>query len=423
MKPRKLLCSLMFIMTLLFNLSCKKEAQQPTKDTTADVSSGALDKIKKLGFSTHGVVRRDSGYVVEGDIFLSDADLNKTRAYAPTLRVANAEQYMTTYVVRSLPRVITVSVANLPAVYTTATDIAIARYNALGLLLTFQRVATGGDISIVHANMGDGALGLSGFPDVYGHPYNSIQLNSNANGLGSNPDQYYLATVIAHELGHSVGFRHTDYFNRSFSCGWSSSPNEGDGGIGAIPINGTPASEDPNSWMLACIGTGENRPFNPNDVTALRFLYGRSSGTQVIPDGTYKVTSLSSGKVLDVHGASTEDGGRVVQWGWNGGNNQQWSFGYMGNGYYRIISVNSGRSLDINNYSQEDGTPIIQYTWHDGFNQQWQITPNGDGSFTIQNRNSRKVLDVTGNSPDDGASIIQFTPNGGNNQRWRLEKL
>ncbi|NML39681.1 hypothetical protein HHL17_20950 [Chitinophaga sp. G-6-1-13] len=427
MKTRKLLCCLMFIMTLLFNLSCKKEEQQPTKDTTVDVSSGALAKIKKLGYSTHGVIRQDSGYIVEGDIFLSDADLDKTHAYSPTLRAGETEQYRTNYAITRLPRVITLSVSGLPAVYATATDIAIEHYNQLGLMLTFQRVSSGANVTITYRSLGTGILGMaSGFPDANGNPPNLIWMNSDANGLGTNPEKYYLASVIEHELGHIIGFRHTDYFNRAISCGWSSSdPNEGDAGIGAIPIYGTPTSEDPFSWMLACIEPGKSRPFSSYDISALQFMYGRGQGTQSIPDGTYKVTSVSSGKVMDVHGASKEDGGSIVQWDWNGGENQQWYFHYLGNGYYSIINIGSGKSLDINNNSQADGIPLIQYSWHEGYNQQWQVysTWDGTGNFIIKNRNSGRVLDVAAASTDNGASIIQYLSNGGNNQRWTLEKL
>jgi hypothetical protein len=49
--------------------------------------------------------------------------------------------------------------------------------------------------------------------------------------------------------------------------------NEGASNVGAILIPGTPAGPDPNSWMLSCIGMGENRPFNSNDQIALNFLY------------------------------------------------------------------------------------------------------------------------------------------------------
>jgi hypothetical protein len=60
--------------------------------------------------------------------------------------------------------------------------------------------------------------------------------------------------------------------NRAYSCG-GTPVNEGDGGVGAILIPGTPSNPDPNSWMLACISNLQNRPFNANDKVALNYLY------------------------------------------------------------------------------------------------------------------------------------------------------
>jgi hypothetical protein len=77
---------------------------------------------------------------------------------------------------------------------------------------------------------------------------------------------------MAHEIGHCIGFRHTDYMDRSYSCGGSAT-NEGASTVGAIQIPGTPSGPDANSFMLACIGSGMNRPFNNNDKTALSYLY------------------------------------------------------------------------------------------------------------------------------------------------------
>ena len=79
---------------------------------------------------------------------------------------------------------------------------------------------------------------------------------------------------MAHEMGHCIGLRHSDYYNRAISCGGAPS-NEGDGGVGAILIPGTPgtATNAENSYMLACVSLNQNRPFNSDDQIALDYLY------------------------------------------------------------------------------------------------------------------------------------------------------
>jgi predicted Zn-dependent protease len=94
----------------------------------------------------------------------------------------------------------------------------------------------------------------------------------NSAAIGTSPATSYLATILAHEIGHCIGFRHTDYMDRSYSCGGAYT-NEGASSVGAIHIPGTPTTADATSWMLACIGTGQSRPFNTNDRTALNYLY------------------------------------------------------------------------------------------------------------------------------------------------------
>lgn len=253
-------------LTLFF--SCTKRDQSSTEKE--DIPSDVIKKLQAQGFNTQHVIRSKNGYIVEGDIFLTAEKIDQA-ATLQKLHVANTEQYRTTNLITGLPRVITISVTNLPPAYTTATDAAIARYNALNLRLTFQRVAANGNIDIAGGIFNDpNVLGQSaGFPDVNGTPPSPILLN--ANSIGNTPDQGYITTIIAHEIGHCIGFRHTDYFNRTYSCGWGG--NEGDAGVGAVNIPGTPTAEDPNSWMLACTSGGD-RPFNANDVIALNYLYG-----------------------------------------------------------------------------------------------------------------------------------------------------
>jgi len=242
--------------------SCQKQ----DKVSQEGISDDVLAAIGQQGFATTGVVKDDDGYIVEGDIFLSSSMLASKPAWG-TMTIAQTEQYHTTNLVTGT-RVITVSIANkLPNSYTAALDEALARYNALNLNITFQRVNSNADISLVSGN--GNFLASSGFPSSGGDPYGQVKVNSRA--IGNQP-QSTVASILAHEIGHCIGFRHTDYMDRSYSCGGAAT-NEGASNVGAIYIPGTASGPDAGSWMLSCIGSGQNRPFNNNDKTALNYLY------------------------------------------------------------------------------------------------------------------------------------------------------
>jgi len=245
--------------------SCRKNA---SSEQTATPSDEALSKIYALGFSNKNVTMDEVGnYVVEGDILLSTADLDAVPDMQ-FLRVGSAEQYRTYNLVTRVPRVITVSMdSKLPSSYVAALDEALGRYNAEKLLITFQRVSSGGNIALVKGN--GSYLASSGFPTSAGDPYNQVKVNVRA--IGNQP-QATVASILAHEIGHCIGFRHTDYMDRSYSCG-GQAVNEGASTVGALFIPGTNPDPDPNSFMLSCIGSGDNRPFNANDKVALAYLY------------------------------------------------------------------------------------------------------------------------------------------------------
>lgn len=256
-------------------VSCKKDNVDKTKSSDA-IPAATLEKIEALGFSSADVHKFHDDYIVEGDIRLSEEDLNG-KYTGPVLRIAESEQYRTTNIVTGTPRTITVRVASsLGSAFVAGTDTAIARYNRLGLNITFQRI-TSGTASITLSGFNEGpsggyiTLGSSGFPTSSGNPYSSILMNTNSAAYGSSPNVLYVGSVIQHEIGHCIGFRHTDYYNRAYSCGGTAT-NEGTAGVGAILIPGTPSTANANSFMLAC-SNGGNRTFNANDIIALNYLY------------------------------------------------------------------------------------------------------------------------------------------------------
>jgi hypothetical protein len=258
------------LMAGLIITSCKKEVKDEA--VQEEISQETLTKIYNHGFGTTNVQRVDEGYLVEGDIILTEEFLSSTPG-GNFLRIGTTEQYRTTNLVTA-PRVITVSLdaklSSLPG-YAAALQEMVSRFNAEPLTLDFAVVGSNGNIRFVNAN--GPYLASAGFPSNSGAPYGQVKVYSRNIGSGTTTTFInFLATILAHETGHCIGFRHTDFMDRSYSCGGAPT-NEGASSVGAIHIPGTPEDPDSGSWMLSCIGRNQNREFNNNDRTALNYLY------------------------------------------------------------------------------------------------------------------------------------------------------
>jgi len=246
-------------------ISCKKNFDDST------ISQSMKDKISSHCFSAEGAQKMEDGFVVEGDIFLPGNFFDQEPP-VQNLLVGRSQQFQTNNIVTGLPRTISINLSSqLPSSYSAALNEAISRFNDEHLSLHFARTTGAADINI---EKGVGTyLAISGFPGSDGNPFNLIKLNSMFIGnSNNNVFTNYVATIITHEIGHCIGFRHTDYVDRSFSCG-GKSIKENCGFAGAVLIPGTIAEPSTGSWMLTCISPGENRPFNAYDQIALRYLY------------------------------------------------------------------------------------------------------------------------------------------------------
>ena len=259
--------------------SCQKSSLPETTNNLITADEKAL--VAAAGFNSNWFEKTSSGdYLIEGDILLSKAQLKDLEGKNPSNNfiVADEEHYRTFNIVATPTgtRTITVSMTSgFPTYFYTALDKAIARYNSYSLKINFQKVASGGDIVVTAANLGTSGGGCilgqaSGFPDANGNPSKGFTLSNSSCATSYINTEEKADEVIAHEMGHCIGFRHTDYKKRS-SCG----PGAGEtaGSIGAVYIPGTPTnvSGSYDSWMMACTNGKAN--FNADDVIALQQVY------------------------------------------------------------------------------------------------------------------------------------------------------
>jgi Dual-action HEIGH metallo-peptidase len=270
----------MAAMLAVVMIGCQKSSSD--KADASALSADERNLIQSAGFNGNWAERTSDGnYLIEGDILLTRSELDELAGAAPSheLIVAGEEHYRTTNIV-STPatgqRTITVRLGSgFPSYYGTGLDQALARYNGLNLKIRFQRVTSGGDIVITGQNLGTSGGGCilgqaSGFPSRNGNPSRGFTLSTSSCATSYLNTADKADEVIAHEIGHCIGFRHTDYMNRS-SCGQN--VNEGTAGVGAVWIPGTPTTVTGsyNSWMMAC--TNSSPAFSSADNTALTTVY------------------------------------------------------------------------------------------------------------------------------------------------------
>lgn len=167
--------------------------------------------------------------------------------------------------------------------------------------------------------------------------------------------------------------------------------------------------------------------------------------------GELAIVNRSTGRVLDVQGASGNDGANVQQYSWNGSGAQRWRM--QGN---QIVNVGSGKCLDVDGNAQPWGANIQQWNCHGKPNQSWRVgrgeggggggaggggyrpnnnnqggnyggggRPSGRAIYSglIQSRATGKCVDVDRRGQPDGANIQQWSCHGSNNQIFEIVDL
>ncbi|RTL09591.1 MAG: hypothetical protein EKK62_01380, partial [Acidimicrobiia bacterium] len=233
-----------------------------------------VDNLRLAGYPASEIEVREDGTVVAGGDAVVTLEASREMIGAGEAVDADDIEFRhyrsTNLISPSIDR-ICVDGSALTGTASAALDDALANYTDLNL--AFDMVRTSGPAvgcdTLITIKLFDGSSGSSGFP--FGLlPYPTIWLGDD---IAPNFGAAVTTHVITHELGHCIGLRHTDYYDRSISCGGSTA-DEGDAGLGAIHIPGTPTTATANSSVMnACYNAGNTGQWSAADITALTTLY------------------------------------------------------------------------------------------------------------------------------------------------------
>ncbi|WP_109299438.1 M57 family metalloprotease [Aquimarina sp. AU474] len=273
-----------------FATSCQKDeiASETAPEVSVELSEEHKAGLSAAGVDFHGAKYgslqhfdgpvRKGIFANDGEIFIALENLAEQALGAD----GDSKQYRTNNLISSSNRTIDIlgftgSGNALTTSMRTGLQWAVNNYNRINTTLNF-RLTFGTNFQaadmVVYNNNQSGAGGQAEFPSG-GRPGKFIQINAGTGTFGGSNVNNVNEHVIGHEIGHAVGFRHTDYARRR--CGGA---NEGASSVGAINVPGTPSENrwgasglDSGSLMISCFDGSEDGEFSNFDVVALEFLY------------------------------------------------------------------------------------------------------------------------------------------------------
>jgi hypothetical protein len=243
--------------------ACGDSSPLASVSRPAPIDTSLTAAAAARGFSANNITDFGDYLLVEGDILLAKRDLLASGAalHADRYRAgAPSGQYYTTYTVSQarMARGIKVAIGHLADsnAWVSAAREALKQWGlSANTKIQLVEASDPADITLDWNSLPSGTIAASGFPTGDGSPGPHVWVSySYQNSLTQSQKTW----VIIHELGHALGFRHTNWQ----ALGESQSP------YGANWISGTPTGTDNSSVMLGGAGAKSWNGFDSYDQVA-----------------------------------------------------------------------------------------------------------------------------------------------------------
>lgn len=253
----------------------------------APESSDVLARqVAALGFRSDMIQDHGDFVLVEGDIYLSKAQLRTVTLTDADDPMRPAFQYRTTNLVSSANvRDIVVNLSGLSSqtAWQTAARTAMTHWNGTGSNVVMTEGTSAVDITVATTCTSSNVAAFASFPSG-GNTGPTIYVNTCFAYSTSSAQKVH---NMVHEFGHTLGFRHSNYTQMGESAGTE----------GAVHIYGTPTSGNATGSVMNG-GTALNSwaGFATSDLTAVRSIYPLAgpSSYSVTNSGGYPLISWSA---------------------------------------------------------------------------------------------------------------------------------
>jgi hypothetical protein len=259
---KKILFPAAMAMLLIVN-ACQKE-NTPSQDQTAETSQMKQYLANTYGFLPESIVEEDDHFVVEGDQCFSMKDFwenygmsSETEFMVDPAHEANEaadrKHYRYTYLVTKTKTIKIRILTGVPTAWQNAILKAVQDWNALGGGLTFMiQYASNAGTNVVNVRMktlASDEYARAYYPTSNGYPGSDLYINPAYNSDAA-LNQNGKVGVIAHEIGHTIGIRHTDsgqgslITNVSTTCKTSPDPKSVMSATGSFYYGFTPCDKE-----------------------------------------------------------------------------------------------------------------------------------------------------------------------------------